>query len=112
MKSRLDRVISIATLAALLVAIFLLLRKPAPMAQPAQVPAAANSQSSTGQESIPKADQFDPAAKLTQTTQPSQAGGGHSAVAPQPSTNMLTPPSGKSEAHINSDAVSAAINKL
>ena len=40
MKLKVDRIISIATLAASLIAIFLVLKKPAPVAQPQTVPAA------------------------------------------------------------------------
>ena len=111
MKLKLDRIISIATLVALLVAIVLLLKKPAPVAQPPQAPAAANAQSSNAQSLNQKADQLEPAAPQVQQTQQSQAGGGHSAAS-QPVQNSQAPQSSKAEAHINSDAVSAAINKV
>jgi hypothetical protein len=109
MKLKLDRIISIATLAALLVAIVLLLKKPAPVAQPPQ--AAANAQSSNAQSLSQKADQLKPAAPQVQQSQQSQTGGGHSAAS-QPVQNSQAPQSSKAEAHINSDAVSAAINKV
>jgi hypothetical protein len=112
MKSKLDRMISIATLVALLVVIFLILKKSAPVAQPAQAPAAVNSQSSNAQSLSQKADQLEPAAKQPQPTQPSQASGGYSAAPPQPSQNASVPQNAKSETHINSDAVNAAVNKL
>jgi hypothetical protein len=112
MKSKLDRMISIATLVALLVVIFLFLKKSAPVAQPAQAPAAVNSQSSNGQSLSQKADQLEPAAKQTQPTQPSQASGGYSAAPAQPTQNASAPQNAKSETHINSDAVNAAVNKL
>jgi hypothetical protein len=116
MKLKLDRVISIAMLAALLVAIALLLRKPAPVALAPQAPAAANAQSSNDrssndQSSSQKADRLEPAGKQTLQTQQSQLGGGYSA-ATQPSQVSPTPQGSKAEAHINSDAVNAAINKL
>ena len=111
MKLKLDRIISIATLVALLVAIVLLLKKPAPVAQPPQAPAAANAQSSNAQSLSQKADQLEPAAPQVQQTQQTQAGGGHSAAS-QPVQNSSAPQSSKAEAHINSDAVSAAINKV
>ena len=111
MKLKLDRIISIATLAALLVAIVLLLKKPAPVAQPPQAPAAANAQSSNAQSLSQKADQLKPAAPQVQQSQQSQTGGGHSAAS-QPVQNSQAPQSSKAEAHINSDAVSAAINKV
>jgi hypothetical protein len=112
MKSKLDRIIGIATLVALLVVIILLWKRPAQIAQPALVPAAVNSQSSNTQSLNQKADQFDPAAKQTQQTQPSQAGGGYSAAALQSSQNSSASQNAKAETHINSDAVNAAINKL
>jgi hypothetical protein len=115
MKSKFDRIISIATLVALLVVIFLFLRKPAPVAQSAQVPATASSESSSTQSVTQKVDQFDPTAKQTQPLQSSQAGGGYSAgpsATPRTSQNSSPPQSAKSEPHINSDMVSAAINKL
>ena len=97
MKLKLDRIISIATLAALLVAIVLLLKKPAPVAQPPQ--AAANAQSSNAQSLSQKADQLEPAAPQVQQTQQSQTGGGHSAAS-QPVQNSQAPQSSKAEAHI------------
>ena len=63
MKLKLDRIISIATLAALLVAIVLLVKRPAPVAPPTQAPATANAQSSNSQSSNQKVDQLEPAAK-------------------------------------------------
>lgn len=111
MKLKLDRIISIATLAALLVAIVLLLKRPAPVAQPPQA-SAANTQSLNAQSSNQKLDQPEPAAK---PPQPTQIGGGYSgasSTAPQPSQNSSAPQSSKTEAHIDSAEVSAAINKV
>ncbi len=112
MKSKLDRIISIATLGALLVAIFLLVKRPTPVAQPAPVPAAVNSQSSSGQSLGQKVDEIQPAVTQGQPVQSSQTGGGYSAVAPQPTQNASAPQNAKAEARINSDAVNAAVNKL
>jgi hypothetical protein len=115
MKLKLDRIISIATLVALLVAIVLLLKRPAPVALAPQTPAGVvgNAQSSNPQSSSQKADQLEP---LAPPVQLSQAGGGYSAGssggATRPSQNSPAPQSPKAEAHINSDAVNAAINKL
>jgi hypothetical protein len=108
MKLKLDRIISIATLVALVVAIVLLLKKPAPVAQPAQSPAgvAANAQSSNQ-----KVDELEPAAKQAQQTQPSQASGGYFAAS-QPSQSSQAPQSSKAETHGNSDELSAAISKV
>jgi hypothetical protein len=111
MKLKLDRIISIATLAALIVAIVLLVKRPAPVA-PTQAPATANAQSFNSQSSNLRVDQLEPAAK---PTLPTQTGGGYSAAfsaTPQPSQNSSAPQSSKAEPHINSDAVGAAINKL
>jgi hypothetical protein len=101
MKLRLDRIISIATLVASLVAIVLVLKKPAPVAHP-QTPAAiaANAQS-FGQ----KMEQLEQAAQQA----PPASGGSYSAA---PSENQQTVPSSsqpKTEVHINSDEVGAAL---
>ncbi len=112
MKLKLDRIISVATLAALLVAIVLLLKRPASVAPPTQAPDTASAQSSNSQSSNQKVDQPEPTARQAQPTQ-SGGGffGGYSAP-PQPSQSSSAPQSSKAEAHINSDAVGAAINKL
>jgi len=112
MKLKLDRVISIATLAALLVAIVLLLRRPAPVVliPPATNVQSSSAQSSGAQSSSQKADQ--PDAVLRQPQQ-SQITGGNSAVSSAAGQPRQNPPARQSaEAHINSDAVSAAIGKL
>lgn len=98
MKLKLDRIISIATLLASLVAIVLVLKKPSPVAHP-QTPAAiaANAQS-FGQ----KMDQ------LEQATQQAQALSGSSQTAP--SQNQQSSDSQpKAEVHVNSDEVGAAL---
>jgi hypothetical protein len=101
MKIKLDRIISIATLAASLVAIVLVLKKPAPVA-PAQTPAAvaANAQSFDQ-----KIEQFEQAAQravptptVTYQAAPSQA----SEIIPS-----STQP--KAEVRLNSDEVGAAL---
>jgi hypothetical protein len=113
MKFKLDRVISIATLVALIVAIVLLLKKPATVVLTPQAPAAANGQASDAGSSQ-KAEPLEPAVKPVQQTQASQAGGYSAApaAATQPSKNSPAPQSVKAEAQINSAAVSSAINKL
>jgi hypothetical protein len=115
MKFRLDRMVSIATLVALLVAIFLLLKKPAPVVLAPQAPGAASGQSFDAQSSNQKVDPPEPAAKQVQQTQPAQAGGGYFPApnaATQPSQNSQASQKAKAGAGINSDAVSAAINKV
>jgi len=126
MKSRLDRIISIATLLALLVVIGLMLKRSAPVEQQPKASAGipVSSQPANPQSFDRKADQAEPAAKPAEQTQPSQAGGGYSAgysaapssaapssAAPHPSQNL--PAQGaKGEPHINSSDVSAAISQI
>lgn len=117
MKPKLDRMISIATLIAALLAIVLVLKKPAPVAQAPQGPAgaAANAPSIDPQALNQKADPREPAAKQAEQTQPSpsqaQASAGHSATT-QPAQNSPAPQSQKAETLINSAEVSAAISHL
>lgn len=103
MKLKLDRIISIATLLASLGAIVLVLKKPAPVAQP-QTPAAiaANAQSfEQKMEQFEQSAQQAPAA-VNYPPAPSQN------QQPDPSTPPpITQP--KSEIHLNSDEVDAAL---
>jgi hypothetical protein len=96
MKLKIDRIISIATLIAALVAIILVLKKPAPVAQP-QAPAAI----------VEHAQSFDQ--KMADFQQAAQA----QPNAPQPSAaaDAAQPASlaSKPEVHINSDEVSAVL---
>jgi hypothetical protein len=96
MKLKIDRIISIATLIAALVAIILVLKKPAPVAQP-QAPAAI----------VEHAQSFDQ--KMADFQQAAQA----QPNAPQPSAAAdATQPASlasKPEVHINSDEVSAVL---
>ncbi|MFZ0420951.1 MAG: hypothetical protein WAM04_22820 [Candidatus Sulfotelmatobacter sp.] len=110
MKIKLDRIISVATLLAAVVAIALVLKKPAPVAPQPQAAAgiAANSPSSNSQPISQKSDQFEPAAQPLQTSQPS---GGYFA-APQAAQNSLAPPSPKTEAHSSSDGIGSAISQI
>ena len=95
---KIDRLISIATLIASLVAIFLVLKKPAPVAQP-QAPAdiARNAQSFDQ-----KIAQFEQAAQQSQATNSSSSSAPASADAS---------PAPKPQVHINSDEVNAAITQ-
>jgi hypothetical protein len=105
---KLDRIISIATLVALLVAIGLMLRRPAPLA-PQQGPAGIAANPTLSNQ---KVDQLEPAAK--QIPQP-QAGGAYptgSSAATQPVQNSRAPQGAKAETHINSDEISAAISQM
>jgi hypothetical protein len=101
MKIKVDRIISIATLAASLVAIVLVLKRPAPVAHP-QTPAAiaANAQS-FGQ----KMDQLEQAAQQAPT-----ASTGNYEAAPVPNQQGASSNSQpKTEVHVNSDEVGAAL---
>ena len=110
MKIKLDRVISIATLGASLVAVVLVLKKPAPVAHP-QTPAAivANAQS-FGQ----KLDQLEQAAQQTPST-PTSVPVSSESRSTTSFENQPVPPGSRSgsqtkaEVHINSDEISAAL---
>src|SRR5258708_654107 len=105
MKFKLDRIISIATLLASLLAIFLVLKKPAPVAQPQGSAAiAANAQS------------FDQKiSQLEQASQQSQASASNYSQTSQPQSqpSQQTTASGaqtpKAEVHISSDEIGAVI---
>jgi hypothetical protein len=94
MKFKLDRIISIATLVASLIAIILVLKKPAPVAQP-QAPAAI----------AEHAQSFDrKMAEFEQATQPSMSSAASSAS--NPGSGSAAP---KAEVHINSDEIGAVL---
>jgi len=97
MKLKIDRIISIATLIASLVAIVLVLKKPAPVAHP-QTPAA---MAEHAQSFDQKMTEFQQAAQQAQVNNPSQSA----------STDTSEPVSAasKPEVHINSDEVSAVL---
>ena len=97
MKFKLDRIISIATLVASLVAIFLVLKKPAPVAQP-QAPAAIAEHAQSFDQKM---------AEFQQATQQSSSSG-----ASQTSTDdagQSASPAPKAEVHINSDEIGAVL---
>jgi hypothetical protein len=96
-KFKLDRIISIATLGASLIAIFLVLKKPAPVAQP-QAPAAI----------AEHAQSFDrKMAEFEQATQQSAPGAASSSFKPEAGQSASAAP--KAEVHINSDEISAVL---
>jgi|SRR5580658_2509299 hypothetical protein len=110
MKPKLDRIIGIATLAASLTAIFLVVRRPAPVAPPPAPAIAPHAQSSS-----PRVDQLEPGSKPAQLPQQSQADGGYSAgssAVSQPSRSLPASQSPKVEPQINSEEVSTAISQL
>lgn len=105
MKFKFDRIVSIATLAASLVAITLVLRRPAPVVQPS-VPTAVEHAQSTDQ----KNTQSQPA------TQPSSAGGvsgSRTSEAAQGAPQSGPAASGsKAGAQVNSDEISAVVAQM
>jgi hypothetical protein len=116
MKPKLDRIISIATLVALLVAIGLLLRRPAQEAQPAKASAgiAAAAPSSSGQSFSQRVAPSEPPARTDQSMQQapqSQAVSGYS-PAPQPVPTSAASQASKSGPHVNSEEISAAISQM
>jgi hypothetical protein len=95
-KFKIDRIISIATLVASLIAIILVLKKPSPVAQ-SQAPAAI----------AEHADSFDhKMAEFEQATQQSQSSGSYES---KPETGQATAAAPKAEVHINSDEISAVL---
>jgi hypothetical protein len=101
MKIKLDRIISIATLLASLVAIILVLKKPAPVAPP-QTPAAVAANAQSFDQKIEQfeqaAQQAAPTPTITYQAAPSQA----------PKT-ISPSPQAKAEVHLNSDEVGAVL---
>jgi len=105
MKLKLDRIISIATLVASVVAIVLVLKRPAPVSQPQTPTAIAEHAQSFDQ----KMAQFDQAAQ-----KPSAGGGPETSQSQasqlQPGQAGSSPAQGpKAEVHINSDEISAVL---
>jgi hypothetical protein len=107
MKIKLDRIISIATLLASVVAIFLVLKKPAPVPA-SQTPATA---AERAQSSDPRPD------ATRQTEQPAPTSSFFGSSSPAPTTATYQPPApatsgSKAEPRINSEEVSAAVAKM
>jgi hypothetical protein len=96
-KFKLDRIISIATLVASLIAIFLVLKKPAPVAPP-QAPAAIAEHAQSFDRKMAEFEQ------ATEQPAPSMA----SAPA-RPDAGQAAAPAPKAEVHINSDEISAVL---
>ena len=97
MKFKLDRIISIMTLVASLVAIALVLKRPAPVAQP-QAPAAIAEHAQSFDQKIA---QFEQAAQ--------QSPANSSAGASKPEAGQAATQSPKAEVHINSDEIGAVL---
>jgi hypothetical protein len=100
---KLDRIISIATLGASLIAVVLVLKKPAPVAQP-QTPAAiaANAQSFDQ-----KMEQLEQAAQQKPSARSYQAASSQNQEVSFPSP--VSNPQPKAEVHLNSNEVEAAL---
>jgi hypothetical protein len=106
MKLKLDRILSIATLGSSLVAIVLVLKKPAPVAHPQNPAAIAANAQSFGQ----KLEQLEQAAQQPPSATPVSTSG-----ADYPTTSSANQQAGsstsqpKTEVHINSDEIGAAL---
>jgi hypothetical protein len=108
-KLKLDRIISVATLGASLIAVILVLKKPTPVAQP-QAPAAVAAHAESFDQ---KVSQFEQAA------QQSGVNGGSQSAESQtgPSSSSFSPSPGgtaqgsKAEVHLNSDEIGAALTQ-
>lgn len=97
MKFKLDRIISIATLLASLVAIILVLKKPVPVAH-TQAPAAIAEHAQSFDQKM---------AEFEQATQQSTSSGPSETA--KPDAGQAASPSPKAEVHINSDEISAVL---
>ena len=110
MKFKLDRIISVATLVASLIAIILVLKKPAPVAQP-QAPAAVAAHAQSFDQ---KVSQFEQAAQQSAgngvpDATPSQGGSAASSSSSLASAGAT--PASKAELHLNSDEIGAALSQ-
>lgn len=103
-KFKLDRIISLATLVASLVAIILVLKRPAPVAQP-QAPAAIAEHAQSFDQKIA---QFEQATQQTQGS-PTAASGSDVSSQPVGQTPAAASASPKAEVHINSNEISAVL---
>jgi hypothetical protein len=119
MKLKIDRIISIATLVASLAAIFLVLKKPAPVAQK-QSPAAiaANAQSfDQKMEKLEVAAQQRPRVQAAPPAQPLESGSGRTYAAtpseldsqPNAESAAAAGSAPKEEVHVNSDEIGAVL---
>jgi hypothetical protein len=109
MKFKLDRIISVATLVASIIAIVLVLRKPTPVAQP-QAPAAVAAHAQSFDQ---KVSQFEQAAQQSAVSggdvTPSQ--GSSSLGSPSASFPANGASASKAELHLNSDEIGAALTQ-
>src|SRR5271167_4765454 len=105
MKFRLDRIISIATLVASLVAIILVLKKPSPVAHP-QAPAAIAEHAQSFDQKMAQFQQAAQQPNEQPSGQPQTQASSSSASAPVPSSSTSNP---KAEVRLNSDEIGAVI---
>jgi hypothetical protein len=107
---KLDRIISIATLVALVIAIVVMLKRPASVAQDprpsAGIPAAAQHVDASGTR-----DRIESAAQTLPQSQ-AYAGSGYSAPSQPATQNLPATQSAKAEPQTNSERISAALNGL
>lgn len=105
MKIKIDRIISIATLIASLVAIVLVLKRPAPVAQ-RQAPAAIEEHARSFDQKMAEFDQETRPAPAQNSSEPGMAS---ATEAPNGDTSAAAPPASKPEVHINSNEISAVL---
>jgi len=108
MKFKLDRIISIATLVASLVAIVLVLKRPAPVAQ-RQAPAAIAEHAESFDHKMAQFEQATQQEDAQTEQQPSPSSDAAEPASPQPSPAAAQSPKAKAEVHINSDEISAVL---
>ncbi len=109
MKIKIDRIISIATLVASLVAIILVLKRPAPVA-PKQAPAAIAEHAQSFDDKMTRFEQA--TQQQTQQAQPAQSSGDTASSQTQTAQSSQAASSAtqvKPEVHINSDEISAVL---
>jgi hypothetical protein len=105
MKLKVDRIISIATLGASLVAIILVLKKPAPVAH-SQAPAAIAEHAQAFDQ---KMAEFQQASQSASQSSASPSTSGTSSDTSRSDAGAAAAPSSKAEVHINSDEISAVL---
>lgn len=104
-KFKIDRIISIATLVASLVAIVLVLKKPSPVA-PSQAPAAIAEHAQSFDQKMAKFEEETQQATQQSPSQSQPSGSSQSATNSASSSAAQNP---KAEVHINSDEISAVL---
>ena len=113
MKIKFDRIISIATLAAALVAIILVLKKPAPVAAPGQAPAAVAQHAATNDQgtAVSRSTEQPYSGSIAYAPSASSAPVAASVNASQ-AAGVSSASSAKADPQVNSDEISAAVTKM